>query len=76
MSKNKKTIKNFHLKITIFTAVKYCSILHGHVCVMTIFSCLEDVKDAALNIKDRCVYSPGVIRKLGLGRMKVGTGET
>ena len=24
-----------HLKNTIFTAVKYCSILHGDVCVMT-----------------------------------------
>ena len=23
------------MKITIFTAVKYCSLLHGHVCVMT-----------------------------------------
>ena len=29
LSKNKKNIKNFHLKIIIFTAVKYC-----HVCVM------------------------------------------
>ena len=27
----------FHLNITIFTAVKYCSILHGHVCVMVCF---------------------------------------
>ena len=34
LSKNKKDIKNFHLIIIIFTAVKYCSILHGHVCVM------------------------------------------
>ena len=34
LSKNKKNIKKFHLKIIIFTAVKYCSILHGHVCVM------------------------------------------
>ena len=24
----------FPLKITIFTAVKYCCILHGHVCIM------------------------------------------
>ena len=32
----KKTKKNiiFHLKIVIFTAVKYCCILHGRVCVM------------------------------------------
>ena len=35
-SKNKNNIKIFHLKIIIFTAVKYCSILHGHVCVMVI----------------------------------------
>ena len=34
LSKNKKNITFFQLKITIFTAVKYCSILHGHVCVM------------------------------------------
>ena len=33
MSKNKKNIF-FHLKIHIFTAVKYCCILHGCVCVM------------------------------------------
>ena len=33
-SKNKKNITTFHLKIVIFIAVKYCSILHGHVCVM------------------------------------------
>ena len=26
----------FHLKIIIFTAVKYCCILHGRVCVMSI----------------------------------------
>ena len=34
LSKNKKNIKNFHLKINIFTAVKYCSILHGQFCVI------------------------------------------
>ena len=33
-SKNKKNIKNCHLKIVIFTAVKYCCILHGRVFVM------------------------------------------
>ena len=38
LSKNKKKYQNFHLKIIIFTAVKYCSILHGHVCVMIICS--------------------------------------
>ena len=33
LSKNKKNITFFHLKITIFTAVKYCSIVHRHVFV-------------------------------------------
>ena len=32
MSKNKKNIKKIHLKMNIYTAVKYCCILHGHVC--------------------------------------------
>ena len=36
LSKNKKNIRIFHLKIIIFIAVKYCRILHGHVCVMTL----------------------------------------
>ena len=40
LSKNKKNIKKFHLKIIIFTALKYCNILHGHVCVMS-FSVLQ-----------------------------------
>ena len=31
LSKHKKNITFFYLKITIFTAVKYCSILHGDV---------------------------------------------
>ena len=35
LSKNKTNIKNFHLKMNIFTAVKHCCILHGRVCVMT-----------------------------------------
>ena len=30
----KKNIMIFHLKINIFTAVKYLCILHGRVCVM------------------------------------------
>ena len=34
LSKNKTNIIFFHLKIINFTAVKYCSILHGHVFVM------------------------------------------
>ena len=29
-----KNNHNFHLKIITFTAVKYCCILHGRVCVM------------------------------------------
>ena len=36
LSKNKKNINKFHLKMNIFTAVKYCCILHGRVCVMSI----------------------------------------
>ena len=35
LSKNKKNITIFHLQIIIFTVVKYCSILHGRVCVMS-----------------------------------------
>ena len=39
LSKNKKNIfKKNHLKIIIFTAVKYHNILHGHVCVMIGFN--------------------------------------
>ena len=34
LSKNKKNIKTFHLKINTFTAEKDCCILHGCVCVM------------------------------------------
>ena len=34
LSKNKKNIKYFHLRIMFFTAVKYCSIIHRHVTVM------------------------------------------
>ena len=34
LSKNKKSITIFHLKMIFFTAVKYCSILNGHVFVM------------------------------------------
>ena len=33
-AKIRKKFTIFHLKIIIFTAVKYCSILHGRVCVM------------------------------------------
>ena len=34
LSKNEKNIIIFYLKINIFTAVKYCCLLHGRVCVM------------------------------------------
>ena len=34
LSKNKKTITIFHLKVIIFIAVKYYSILYGRVFVM------------------------------------------
>ena len=34
LNKNKKSIKKFHLKMNIFTAVKNCCILHGRVCIM------------------------------------------
>ena len=32
-----KTVKNIQSKFVIFTAVKNCSILHGHVFVMDLF---------------------------------------
>ena len=38
LSKNKKNITIFHLKIIFFTAVKNCSIFHGHVFVMSSFT--------------------------------------
>ena len=36
LSKHKKSITFFHLKFTIFKAVIYRSILHGHVLVMSL----------------------------------------
>ena len=33
-AKKEENIIIFHLKIKFFTAVKYCCILHGRVCVM------------------------------------------
>ena len=51
LSKNKKKIKFFYLKITIFTTVKYCSILHGHVCVMFTFWFFEIREDIQSNRK-------------------------
>ena len=38
LSKNKKNITIFYLKIIIFTALKYCSILHDPVFVMCLLS--------------------------------------
>ena len=40
LSKNKKNVTLLHLKIIIFTAVKYRSLLYGRVIVMV--SCLSD----------------------------------
>ena len=34
--KYENNLKKKSLKIVIFTAVKYCSILHGHLCVMKV----------------------------------------
>ena len=49
---NKKNIKKFHLKNIIFTAVKYCSILHGHVCVMSkVVSIHPKVNDQGLVVQ-------------------------
>ena len=42
MQKKRKRLHLFHLKINIFTVVKYCCILHGRVCVMT-FTCTRNV---------------------------------
>ena len=49
LSKNKKIITSFHLKISIFTANKYCSIFHSLVIVMQLLSVYiltEEGKDA------------------------------
>ena len=43
LSKNKKIITNFHLKIIFLIAIKRCNILHGSVFVMIfILSFFED----------------------------------
>ena len=39
LSKIRKNFKTFHLKMNIFTAMKYCCILHGRVCVMCLQGC-------------------------------------
>ena len=46
LGKNKKIIKKFHMKMNIFTAVKYCCILHGRVCVM-----LQENENISLHLK-------------------------
>ena len=38
LSKNKENINFFHVKIIFFTAVKNCSILHGPVFVMNMYT--------------------------------------
>ena len=53
LGKNKKYTTIFHLKIIIFTAVKYCSILHTcrHVCVMfNIYSSINLCKQTATTV--------------------------
>ena len=41
-AKIRKISHFFHLKITFYTAVKYCRILHGHVCVMcSRYACIK-----------------------------------
>ena len=50
LSKNKKNITNFHLKIIIFRAVKYCSLLHRLVFLM-IFVCCKVSITPSLSIQ-------------------------
>ena len=38
LAKIRKIFKKNHLKMNIFTAVKYCCILHGRVCVMELIN--------------------------------------
>ena len=47
LSKNKKNIPFFHRKITIFTAMKYRSILHGLVCIIMYMYILLSVQRIA-----------------------------
>ena len=64
LGQKKKNIIVFHLKINIFTAVKYCYILHGRVCVMgmaifPIFLILEEqisVESLVENQKSRLIF--------------------
>ena len=59
LSKNKKNVTFFHLKIQVFTPVKYCSILHGRVFIIgRILVLTEPVPDNCLFIF-RLVISTG-----------------
>ena len=54
----KKIFKKFHLKMNIFTAVKYCCILHGRVFVMVIGNTKYDIIPLLQDyIKNRLFYS-------------------
>ena len=64
LSKNKKNIKNFHLKIIIFTAVKYCCILHGHVCVMCTWNQSSLMKDPNRRSTFRIVQTTAALCRL------------
>ena len=52
---NKKNIKFFHLKIDIFTAVKYCCILHSRVFVMFVFDTADSSGEFSVPGK-RCEF--------------------
>ena len=48
----------FHLKIIIFTAMKYHSILHGRVCVMLIYTMyLQETKELSKSTKQRTPHT-------------------
>ena len=44
----KEKYYNFQQQINIFTALKYCCILHGHVCVMISYDILKTGKDKTI----------------------------
>ena len=52
---NKKNIKKNHPKINIFTAVKYCCILHGRVCVMQSRACVVRAHSVNMIMRTQCV---------------------
>ena len=78
-AKIRKKSHFFHLKITILTAAKYCSILHGHVCVMAWRITQNAMRwtyenEARLIIRKTCPYNehppftPLLYRKTGVYR--------